>query len=201
MRLLALLLVLLVALAGCSGEKPEGTEAVKTPEGTAPEKTPTPEKTKVAEKGDIKTLMDLFNAKKMYYGKVTIVENGEEKVLEFWYYYDANNNEQLIRMQQPDGVVIMRHKYEGTTLTTTMYAKGMGMGAPQNCEWVEVKMTQQVSPGEAEEVKDEPVGDAFKATVTQQGQIVETYEAKFVDLDLSVFEPDGEVCSIAMMQR
>ncbi len=176
---------------------------MKTPEAATPEETPTPERTKevAVEEGDIKTLMDLFNAKKMYYGKAEVVENGEKKTFEFWYYFDADSNEQLLRMQQADGVVIVRYKYEDSTLTTIMFAKGMGMSVPQNCEWVEVRMTQQVSPSEAEEVKDEPVGDSFKATVTQQGQILENYEAKFVDVDLSLFEPDGEVCSITMMQR
>ncbi|ADC66069.1 conserved hypothetical protein [Ferroglobus placidus DSM 10642] len=205
MRLLALLLVLLVVLSGCSGKE----EKVETAETPKPEKTPVTEKTPekktevVVEEGEINTLLDLFNAKKMYYVKATISEEGAEKTMEFWFYYDANNNEQKMRMQNSEGeVVIIKHKYEGNTLTTTMYVKNAGgINAPQNCDWVEIKTTQEISPGEAEDVKSEPVGDAFKTTVTQQGKIVEKYEAKFVDLDLSLFETHGNVCSISMMMQ
>ncbi|WP_457591159.1 hypothetical protein [Geoglobus sp.] len=198
--------ILALVLAGCSGqdggEKPAATPAATqtaTPEAKDTE-TPTQEGGGTVS-GDIKTLYDLYMSGKMYYGRATVTENGETHTVEFWYYYDADSNEQMIRMEQSNGgVMIMRNKYEGNTLTMTMYMKGMqDMPMPANCDWVMVKTTQTVSPGEAEELKDEPVGDAFTATLSYQGQVTHEYEGKFMDVDLTLFQPDGEVCSMTMM--
>ncbi|WP_456369875.1 hypothetical protein [Geoglobus sp.] len=203
-KLLVILAVVAIALAGCAGQKEGGT--IETPAKT---QTPTPEETRTPEQGgsggvsagEIKTLYDLFASKKMYYGRATVTENGETYTVEFWYYYDADNSEQMLRMENSEGgVMIMRNKYEGSTLTTTMYMRGMkDMPMPEGCDWVEVKTTQTVSPSEAEEVKDEPVGDAFTATLSYQGQVTQEYEGKFVDVDLTLFQPDGNVCSMMSM--
>ncbi|NOY11811.1 MAG: hypothetical protein GXO67_07005 [Archaeoglobi archaeon] len=208
-KLVLVLAVLAVLFAGCSG----GKEEVKTTPTPAaqPTSTPTAEQAPAGSGGSgtsagggINTLYDLFMAKKMYYGKASVTENGETKTVEFWYYYDADNNEQMLRMEHSDGgILIMKNRYEGNTLTTVMYMRDMqGMEMPPNCDWVEMKTTQTVSPSEAEEVKDEPVGDAFTATVSHQGQVTETYEGKFVDVDLTLFQPDGNVCSMmSFMQQ
>lgn len=206
--LVVVLAILALVIAGCSGQRDETkltptATPVSTPET---ERTSTPVQGESSGKGEmstggINTLYDLFMAKKMYYGKATVIENGEERTVEFWYYYDADNNEQMMRIEHSDGgVVIMRNKYEDNTLTMAMYMKGMkDMPMPPNCDWVMVKTTQSVSPGEAEEIRDEPVGDAFTTTISYQGQVMEKYEGKFVDVDLTLFKPDGEVCSITMM--
>ncbi|AIY90333.1 hypothetical protein [Geoglobus acetivorans] len=206
--LIVVFAALVLLMAGCSGQN-EGAKPAATPTPVStPEAERTPEPAQGgssggsgASAGGINTLYDLFVAKKMYYGKATVVENGETRTVEFWYYYDADNNEQMIRMEHSEGgVVIMRNKYEDNTLTMTMYMKGMqNMPVSPNCDWVMVKTTQTVSPGEAEELKDEPVGDAFTATVSYQGQVMENYEGKFVDADLTLFQPDGNVCSVTMM--
>lgn len=203
-KLVVFLAVVAIALAGCAGQKEENTAG--TPAQT---QTPTPEETQTQEMrgsggasaGEIRTLYDLFVSKKMYYGRATITENGETYTVEFWYYYDADNGEQMIRMENSEGgIMIMRNKYEGTTLTTTMYMRGMkDMPMPEGCDWIEIKTTQTVSPTEAEEIKDESVGDAFTATLSYQGQMTQEYEGKFVDVDLTLFQPDGNVCSMMSM--
>ncbi len=207
-KYLVLLIVLSLLLIGCaekkSGEETPTPPAEKTPVET-PVSTPTPSKTPTetpvstpSGQPGINTLFDLYNSRKMLHGTATVTISGKTEKMEYWVYYDLENNEQMVRAEGDQGVMIMIDSYEGNTLTQTIYMKDMeGVPQQQGCDWVAVKTTMTISPSESEEVKDEPVGDAFKATFTQ-GDVQQTYEFEFVPLDLSLFEPDGKVCTVGM---
>ncbi len=213
MRLLALLVALLVVLAGCSGGKEEKVEStpVETPKA---ERTPTPEKTSPPAKQEeaeetqtpssgeaIRTLYEMYVNRKMVHGTVTVSENGKTQTTEFWYYFDFENKEKLLRMEgeteQGRGATIIINKYEGNTLTTTIYSKG-GMAIQQmgDCEWMKFTQTITASPSEVEEAKDEPVSESFQATFRQQGNVVADYKIEYIDYDPTIFQPDGKVCDV-----
>ena len=211
----ALVVILALALAGCSGGGEKKEEEISTPtpaptptpaQTSIPEKTPTPAETHegggTTPSGEvIRTLYEMYVNKKMVHGTVTITENGKTHTSEFWFYFDADNRQKLLRMEgeteQGMGVVIIINKYDGNTLTTTMYSKGgMAMQQMGDCEWMKFTQTITVSPSEYEDVKDEPVSDSFEATLVQQGNIVQNYKIEYVDYDPSLFQPDGKVCDI-----
>ena len=199
-----LMIALSLLLIGCAEKKETATPTpseTPVPSGTpvstpSPSGTPTETPVSTPSQPGINTLLDLYNSKKMLHGTATVTVNGKEEKMEFWYYYDMKNNEQVVRAEGSQGVMIMKDRYEGNTLTQIMYTKGAeGMPQQQGCDWIEIKTTTTVTPSESEEVKDEPVSDAFKATFTQ-GNVKETYQIEFVPVDLSLFEPDGKVCTI-----
>ena len=213
-KLVLIFVIFAVVVAGCAGGGEKKEEKTPTPEPTqTPVKTPTPEPEKTpvpseTEKmppeeygGGFKTLYDLYVNKKMLHGTASITVEGATQTYEFWYYFDADSRELLIRMEAQGegemGTVIMRHKYEGNTMTTVMYSKGgKGMPMVEGCDWMEFRQTITVSPSEYEDVKEEPVSESFEAIMMRQGNVVENYKIEYVDYDPSVFQPDGKVCSI-----
>ncbi len=212
-KVLSLVVIALaLIIAGCAGGGEEKSEKetptpspVKTPTpAPEPEKTAEPSQTEKSpgEPGNgLKTLYDLYMNKKMLHGTASMTVEGKTQTFEFWYYFDADNRELLIRMDAREGEemgsMILRQKYEGNTLTTVMYSKG-GEGMPQmeGCDWMEFKQTVTVSPSDYEDLKDEPVSESFEATMMRQGNVVENYRIEYVDYDPSIFQPDGNVCSI-----
>ncbi len=209
--ILVLFVVLAIALAGCSGGGEKKEEKVSTPtpaptQTSVPEETPTPEK--IPESGEttpsgeaIRTLYEMFVNKKMLHGSYEITVEGKKQTGEFWFYYDASNNQKMVRMEgqmdQEKSVIIVIEKYEENTATTTMYMKGTSynqMGG--DCDWVSLTQTITVSPSEVEDIKNEPADQAVEATLVREGNIVEHYTVEYVDYDPSLFQPDGKVCSM-----
>ncbi len=213
--ILVLVVILALALAGCSGGGEKKEEKVSTPTPTPtptpaqtsiPEKTPTP--TETYESGEtmpsgeaIRTLYEMYVNKKMLHGTYEITADGKTQTGEYWFYYDAANNQKLARMEgqsdQGKSVIIVIEKYEGNTATTTLYMKGGQYNQMGNCEWVSFTQTITVSPSDYEGIKDEPADQAAQATlVSQGGNVVEKFNIEYVDYDPSIFQPDGQVCSM-----
>ncbi len=208
--LILLVVVLAMVFAGCAGggkgEKQTPAQTSTPSETQTPTQSPEPEETQAGSvqtpaSGAIKTLYEMYVNRKMVHGTVAVTEKGKTHTSEFWFYFDADRKEKLLRMEgetdQGMSAVIIIDKYDGNTLTTTIYSKG-GMATSQmgDCEWMKFTQTTTVSPSEYEDVKDEPVSDSFQATLTQQGNIVQNYKLEYIDYDGSLFQPDGKICDM-----
>lgn len=208
--LFVLILIFAVALSGCSGSdsgekaKPEQTPApVKT---ETPQATPTPEETQGGNQppssGEVyRTLYEMYVNKKMVHITYTVDYGNRQEIGEGWFYYDADKNQKLFRMQGNDeagfGAVIIIETFSGNTKTTTLYSKGSaGMQPAEGCDWIKVTQTMSVSPSDYENLGDEPVDQSVKVTISEQGQMVYEYNLEYVDFDPAIFQPDGKVCDV-----